>query len=479
MVFSSLFFLFYFLPIVLVSYCVIPVRLRNLYLLLASLFFYAWGEGLYVLLMLFVTIVNYFFGMSFANKTATTRRRLLTLGIGIDLIPLLFYKYSAFFLENLGVLLKADYVLSLIPKDGIHLPLGISFFTFQAISYLIDTYKGSTPCQKNPINLGLYIAVFPQLIAGPIVRYHDISKEIETRRVTLDGFSLGVERFIVGLAKKVLLANPLGLMADAVFKMPANELSTAAVWLGAISYTLQIYYDFSGYSDMAIGLGRMFGFTFLENFNFPYISQSIQEFWRRWHISLSNWFRDYLYIPLGGNRKGPARTVVNLFLVFFLCGFWHGASWTFIFWGLFHGFFLALERGWWGQVLRRTPQFIRHVYVLLVVIVGWIFFRADTFGQGMDLVAILFGGQQMDLLPYNVFSRLNPLFYLTLSCAVICMAPTLQFLTDKVRKYQMAIPSQAAMIQPLIRLSGLSAIFTLSLASLASGVYNPFIYFRF
>ena len=479
MVFSSLFFLFYFLPIVLFSYAIIPARLRNFHLLLASLFFYAWGEGLYVLLMLLVTVLNYFIGMSFTGKTADTRRKLLILGIVFNLTPLLFYKYSIFFLENLGALLNTDFLLSVIPQNGLHLPLGISFFTFHSLSYLVDTFKGTTPCQRNPINLALYISVFPQLIAGPIIRYHDVSKQLDERRVTLEGFSLGVERFIIGLAKKVLLANSLGQMADAVFKVPANELSTAAVWLGAISYTLQIYYDFSGYSDMAIGLARMFGFTFLENFNFPYISQSIQEFWRRWHISLSNWFRDYLYIPLGGNRKGPVRTVINLFLVFFLCGFWHGASWTFIFWGLFHGFFLALERGWWGQVLRRTPQLIRHVYVLLVVIVGWIFFRADTFHQGVELLTILFGNQQTTLLPYNVFSRLNPLFYLTLGCAVVCMAPTLQLLTDKVQRYRIGVFSQATMFQPLIRLSGLLAIFTLSLASLASGVYNPFIYFRF
>ncbi len=479
MVFSSLFFLFCFLPIVLVSYFVFPTRVRNLYLLLASLFFYAWGEGLYVLLMLFVIVVNYLFGLSFTGKSATARTRLLFAGVAIDLTPLLFYKYSGFLLENLGTLLHADSILALIPKDGIHLPLGISFFTFQAISYLIDTYKGSTPCQRSPINLGLYIAVFPQLIAGPIVRYHDISRQIDERRVTIDDFSIGVERFIIGLAKKVLLANTLGQMADTVFKIPATDLSTAAVWIGAISYTLQIYYDFSGYSDMAIGLGRMFGFTFLENFNYPYASQSIQEFWRKWHISLSNWFRDYLYIPLGGNRKGPARTVLNLFLVFFLCGFWHGANWTFIVWGLFHGMFLTLERGPWGRLLRRTPLVLRHCYVIMVVIVGWIFFRADTFAQGVDLLAILLGNQAGAPLPYAVFMRLNVLFYLTLGCAVFFMAPTLSLFSARIKKFQTGPQRLIAGIRSLTRLFGLSAIFTLSLASLASGVYNPFIYFRF
>lgn len=479
MVFSSLFFLFYYLPVVLVSYFLIPAKLRNLYLLLASLFFYTWGEGLYVLLMLFVIIVNYILGMTFADRAANARRRLLILGIGINLIPLLFYKYSGFFLENLGALFGSGTVGSLVAKQAIHLPLGISFFTFHALSYLVDTYKGATPAQKNPINLGLYITVFPQLIAGPIVRYHDIAGQLDKRRVSLDDFSIGVERFIVGLAKKVLLANPLGQMADIVFKMPTAELSTLAVWIGAVSYMLQIYYDFSGYSDMAIGLGRMFGFTFLENFNYPYISRSIQEFWRRWHISLSNWFRDYLYIPLGGNKKGPRRTIINLFIVFFLCGLWHGATWNFVFWGLFHGFFLAVERGRWGEILTRAPRLIRHLYVLLVVLVGWIFFRADTFTQGLDVATILFGGQETTLLPLAVLIRLDPLFYLTLGCAIVFMAPTIPFLYKRAQRSELCVHLMTFKIQHPVRLLCLCSIFTLSIASLASGVYNPFIYFRF
>jgi alginate O-acetyltransferase complex protein AlgI len=479
MVFSSLFFLFYFLPVILVSYFATPAKLRNLHLLLASLFFYAWGEGLYILLMLFVITVNYIIGMSFDKSAAATRRRLLIFGIGVNLIPLLFYKYSGFFLENLGIPLKAVAITSLVPENGIHLPLGISFFTFQAMSYLIDTYRGTTASQKNPINLALYITVFPQLIAGPIVRYHDISRQINKRRVSLDDFSLGVERFIVGLAKKVLLANPLGQMADIVFKLPSSELSTAAVWIGAVSYALQIYYDFSGYSDMAIGLGRMFGFTFLENFDFPYISKSIQEFWRRWHISLSNWFRDYLYIPLGGNRKGPRRTIINLFIVFFLCGLWHGASWNFVFWGLFHGFFLAIERGRWGNVLARTPEIIRHAYVLLVVLVGWIFFRAETFSQATEFVGILFGLQETTLLSYAVLMRLDSLFLLTFCFAVFFMAPSVPFLYKKAQRSEHGVLLQIVKTHHLVRLFCLCSIFTLSVASLASGVYNPFIYFRF
>jgi alginate O-acetyltransferase complex protein AlgI len=472
MVFSSLFFLFYFLPVILVSYFATPAKLRNLHLLLASLFFYAWGEGLYILLMLFVITVNYIIGMSFDKSAADTRRRLLIFGIGVNLIPLLFYKYSGFFLESLGI-------TSLVPENGIHLPLGISFFTFQAMSYLIDTYRGTTTSQKNPINLALYITVFPQLIAGPIVRYHDISKQIHKRRVSLDDFTPGVERFIVGLAKKVLLANPLGQMADIIFKLPSTELSTAAVWIGAVSYALQIYYDFSGYSDMAIGLGRMFGFTFLENFDFPYISKSIQEFWRRWHISLSNWFRDYLYIPLGGNRKGPRRTIINLFIVFFLCGLWHGASWNFVFWGLFHGFFLALERGRWGAILARTPSIFRHAYVLLVVLVGWIFFRADTFSQALEMTGTLFGLQETTHLSYTVLMRLDSLFCLTIFCAIFFMAPIVPFLYKKAQRSERGVLFQIGKIQPLVHLFCLCSIFTLAIASLASGVYNPFIYFRF
>lgn len=477
MVFSSLFFLFSFFPVVLFSYFVTPKRLRNVHLLLTSLFFYAWGEGGYVLLMLLVVLVNYCIGIAFDRREAGGRRLLLFFGIIINLLPLLYYKYSGFVLENLGPL--AGTGPSAPGTNALHLPLGISFFTFQALSYLVDTYRGTTPPQKNFINLGLYIALFPQLIAGPIVRYHDIARQICNRKVTLEGFCSGVERFIIGLGKKVLLANTLGLMADTVFKWPPSELPTFAVWLGAISYALQIYYDFSGYSDMAIGLGRMFGFTFLENFNFPYISRSIQEFWRRWHISLSSWFRDYLYIPLGGNRKGSWRTTLNLLVVFFLCGLWHGANWTFVVWGLFHGFFLVLERGRWGKIIRRAPAPAGHAYVLLVVLVGWIFFRADTLDQGLELLAVLAGGQQTSVVPYTVLLRLDALFFATLGCSLLFMAPSLTYIRHYLQPLVPAAFWQESRIWPPVKFFCLCSLFTLAAASLATGAYNPFIYFRF
>ncbi|MGW8192898.1 MAG: MBOAT family O-acyltransferase [Desulforhopalus sp.] len=477
MVFSSLFFLFFFLPLVLFSYFITPKRLRNLHLLLASLFFYAWGEGLYVLLMLFVVVANYFLGKAFQSGEARFRRPLLFLGIAFNLLPLIYFKYTGFFLDSFGA--PAGLASFFSATGAIHLPLGISFFTFQALSYLIDTYRKTTPPQQNFINLGLYIALFPQLIAGPIVRYHDIARQLCSRKVTLEGFCLGIERFIIGLAKKVLLANTLGLMADSVFSCPPSSLPTFAVWIGAISYTLQIYYDFSGYSDMAIGLGRMFGFTFLENFNFPYISRSIQEFWRRWHISLSNWFRDYLYIPLGGNRKGSWRTIGNLYLVFFLCGLWHGASWNFVVWGLFHGCFLVLERGRWGSILGRAPVFIGHAYVLMVVLVGWIFFRADTLSQAVELLAVLVGGQQTSLMPYAVLLRLDALYCVTLGCSLFFMVPPPAWLREKVQSIVPAVSGRITTLWPSLKFFCLCLLFTLSAASLATGVYNPFIYFRF
>lgn len=468
MVFSSLFFLFYFLPVVLAGYFVFPKRLRNLYLLLASLYFYAWGEGLYVLLMLFVVLINYGVGILLDRVQQNQRKKLLALGIGIDLLPLLYYKYGAFLSANLGLDLQTS----------IHLPIGISFFTFQALSYLVDTYKKTTAAQKNIIDLGLYIALFPQLIAGPIVRYHDISKQLHARNVSWLNFNYGVERFIKGLAKKVLLANPLGLMADIAFNTPETELSALGAWIGAVCYTLQIFYDFSGYSDMAIGLGRMFGFTFLENFNAPYISKSIQEFWRRWHISLSNWFRDYLYIPLGGNRRSSKRTIFNLFTVFFLCGLWHGASWNFVVWGLFHGTFLAMERGPWGQLLKNQVSVIRHAYVLLVVIVGWVFFRAETLTDALQYLANMAGSHGGVAIHFSMVYKLDVLFLITFAAAVICLFPLYgnRDVDEQSLLESITVRETGAAI---IKLIWLVVLLVLSISALATDTYNPFIYFRF
>lgn len=475
MVFSSIFFLLGYLPIVLMFYCVLPAKMKNIFLLLASLVFYAWGEGLYVLLMLFVIGTNYLCAQAF-EYTGSKRKTILVVGILFNLCPLIFYKYSPFLLGNV---IPVAHKLGLFPDfsvPSLHLPLGISFFTFQAMSYLIDVYRKTCPAQKNPIDLGLYIALFPQLIAGPIVRYHDIAKQIRHRRVSVNSFGDGVERFILGLGKKVLLANPLGNMADIIFTLSHGDMTTASAWIGIICYSLQIYYDFSGYSDMAIGLGKMFGFTFLENFNYPYIARSIQDFWRRWHISLSNWFRDYLYIPLGGNRKGSKRTIINLFIVFLLCGFWHGASWNFIIWGLFHGSFLGLERTGFGHFLKKIPRITQHAYTLLIVMTGWVFFRAETMPKALDYLEILAGASPAETMHYSLIYHLDAYFWLTLGLAVTFMLPVYPLFRSYFGKLQTQLMQHAG---SCIRVSGLWFILVLAISSLATGVYNPFIYFRF
>lgn len=479
MVFSSIYFLFYFLPIVIILYFSIPHKTRNLFLLLVSLFFYAWEEGVYLLLMISVVLVNYCIGLAFQKWSGKTRKMFLSVGVVLNLIPLFFYKYSEFFITNTSHFLGSISLPQMYSGFSPILPLGISFFTFQAMSYLIDTYKRTTPVQTNPINLGLYIALFPQLIAGPIVRYHDISKQIKKRTITFVDFSYGVERFIFGLGKKVLIANPLGQMADIIFALPADQLSTATAWLGAVCYMLQIYYDFSGYSDMAIGLGRMFGFTFLENFNYPYISRSIQEFWQRWHISLSNWFRDYLYIPLGGNRKGGNRTIFNLFVVFLLCGLWHGASWNFVLWGLFHGTFLAFERGNFGTLLRQRPIIIRHAYTLFVVMIGWVLFRTETLPQAKQFLAAIFGNSDASTISYEVVLHFDALFITTILCALFFMCPIFPYIKNWMKKKENTSFLTSDTLMQTVKIPALSFIFLLAASALATGVYNPFIYFRF
>ncbi|MGB5708663.1 MAG: MBOAT family O-acyltransferase, partial [Arenicellales bacterium] len=343
MVFSSVLFLFLFLPVVLLLYWVIPNKWRNSFLLIVSLTFYAWGEGLFVGIMLLSIAMNYVFGLAIERGNARAGRLWVGIAVMANLALLGVFKYANFLVENINTLFSSTGI-QLITIDQIHLPIGISFFTFQAMSYVIEVHRRVMPAQTNLLNLGLYIALFPQLIAGPIVRYHDIAAQLKTRFVNAGQVAYGIERFVIGLGKKVLIANPMGAVADEIFALPPDSITATVAWTAVACYSLQIYFDFSGYSDMAIGLGRMFGFKFLENFNYPYISQSIQEFWRRWHISLSNWFRDFLYLPLGGNRRGPGRTYFNLLIVFLLCGLWHGASWNFVVWGLLHGSFLVLER---------------------------------------------------------------------------------------------------------------------------------------
>lgn len=483
MVFSSITFLFFFLPAVLILYLLAGKKGRNVLLLLASLVFYAWGEGVYLLLMLASISLNYSCGRAIhALKDTLYSRLFCILAVVLNLLILGFFKYANFLATNLNMLF-GSFDLPSIDIEPIRLPIGISFFTFQALSYIIDVYREKVPPQKNLINLGLYIALFPQLIAGPIVRYHDIAKEIAHRQVTLDGMATGVQRFLFGLSKKVLLANPLAMLADTIFTLPESELTTPVAWLGAACYTLQIYFDFSGYSDMAIGLGRMFGFHFLENFNYPYISKSIQEFWRRWHISLSTWFRDYLYIPLGGSRRGSFRTYLNLLIVFSLCGFWHGANWTFGIWGLYHGLFLIIERTPLGRLQRRMWSPLQIIYTLIIIMIGWVFFRCETLSAAIHYIAVMFGDttNQVNAAPISSYLDSKIRFEL---CAAILLAMPLYPAILKLKKillnHTMGPPQ--IILESSFQLSKLTICITLmyfSFISLAAGVYNPFIYFRF
>ena len=482
MVFSSIVFLFLCLPIVLSVNLVLPRALSNTWLLLASLFFYAWGEPLYVWVMLGVIGLNFVFGhLVGPHAPARWRGWGLALGITADLCILAAFKYANFIVDNLNVLLEAVHVqpIALAP---VHLPIGISFFTFHCMSYVIDVYRGTARLQKNPLDLGLYISLFPQLIAGPIIRYEDVAEQLHDRHVNMHAYSYGVRRFILGLAKKVLIANTVAVPADQIFGMPTDQLTPGLAWLGIVCYTLQIYFDFSGYSDMAIGVGHMIGFRFKENFRWPYVSQSIREFWRRWHISLSSWFRDYLYIPLGGNRYGNFRTGFNLVLVFFLCGLWHGASWTFIAWGLYHGAFLVLERTRFGTWMDDAPRPLRHAYVLLTVMVGWVFFRADTFTQAwhyLQAMAGLIHGVPM-LRPLEAYYRSD--LIIALAIGLIGCAPTYITLEKWIEALRARGGAVAIARDNALAVAGFAAyliVFFLCAVQLSSGALNPFIYFRF
>ncbi|OEU57968.1 MAG: alginate O-acetyltransferase [Desulfobulbaceae bacterium S3730MH12] len=484
MVFSSIFFLFFFLPATLILYFSVGPKLRNLVLLLASLLFYAWGEVGYVMLMLFSISINWIFGLLINDSKSTPKRckLFLTLGIILNLLPLAFFKYGNFLLDNLSYF-DSGIIAGMLGDGQIHLPIGISFFTFQAISYIVDVYRNTADVQKQPINLALYISLFPQLIAGPIVRYHDVARQIVRRTVSLVDFQYGVQRFVLGLGKKVLIANNIGAVADHIYSLPVETLPAGLLWLGMLTYTLQIYYDFSAYSDMAIGLGRMFGFHFLENFNYPYSSRSIQEFWRRWHISLSSWFKDYLYIPLGGNRKRTGRTYFNLLTVFFLCGLWHGASWTFVLWGLFHGLFLVLERGAFGKVIGRLPGIVQHAYTILVVMIGWVFFRAESLEQALVYLKSLANFSASPYLDAKLFATMNAEFYIALFVGIIFSYPIVPRLFSHYSyRLEQAKVSTRLLIGSLTTagtIVWISFIIIYSSAQLMSGSHNPFLYFRF
>ena len=484
MVFSSPIFLFGFLPVILALYYFSPWKMKNAILFAGSLFFYAWGEAFYVLVMIVSIFSNHAFGIRIGRLSSDLitehrkRKLLLAFGITVNLLLLGWFKYANFLVENINIAFNWIDISPVIIKE-IHLPLGISFFTFQAISYLVDVYRNETPAQASRYKLGMYISLFPQLIAGPIIRYHDVAGQITKRAHSIELFSSGVQRFIFGLSKKMLIANPLGAVADDVFALSASDLSSPLAWLGITCYALQIYFDFSGYSDMAIGLGRMFGFRFLENFNYPYISQSIQEFWRRWHISLSTWFRDYVYFPLGGNRISPMRTYQNLIIVFLLCGFWHGASWNFLVWGMIHGTFLILEKAWLAHYISRSWRFLRHLYTLFVVTIAWVFFRADTLPDSIDYLTALFGLSSNTAHVYTVSYMMTNEAAIALLFGILFSAPVYQYIKRVLSVSTQNNPSIVSPLVMLVKAASVSVLLSLSLSSVAISTYNPFIYFRF
>lgn len=464
MVFSSLTFLCIFLPVVLALYYLLPtLRIRNILLIAVSLLFYAYGEPVYVLLMIASIIINYIFGRLLGTENKKKRQWILAIAVVINIGLLVVFKYLDMMVQTVNQLSGSE-----IPLVGLALPIGISFFTFQALSYVIDVYRREVEPQKNLWNVMLYISFFPQLIAGPIVKYHDIQEQIDNRNTDVKEIAEGLRRFIIGLSKKVLISNTMAVTADALFAAGAGELNILSAWIAAIAYMLQIYFDFSGYSDMAIGMGHMFGFRFLENFRYPYISANIQEFWRRWHISLSTWFKEYLYIPLGGNRKGKARTCLNKMIVFFSTGLWHGANWTFVLWGLWHGVFLLFE-----QVcpVKKLPKVLAHIYALLVVCVGFVMFRADTFGQGMFMIGTMFGGWEFSSVQMAiVWEQLTPIFLVTLVVAVFGSAPLIPkaaeacLVRENLRKPATYFSYMASFV-----------LLILCMLSLSSGTYNLFI----
>ncbi len=450
---------------------------------MASIVFYAWGGVSYTLILIISILINYFTGRLIDAYRNNNRSRIfLTVGIIINLGFLGVFKYGNFVVENLNLLFQSTSLKLSIPDPGILLPIGISFYTFQALSYLIDVYKGRTPVQKKFVDLALYISLFPQLIAGPIVRYNDIAGQLVARKNNLSSFSSGVERFVLGLAKKVLIANQFALLADTAFNTAPGELSTFVAWAGIIAYSFQIYFDFSGYSDMAIGLGRMFGFQFLENFNFPYIARSIREFWRRWHISLSNWFRDYLYIPLGGNRKSNKRTYINLFIVFFVTGIWHGASWSFVAWGLLHGLFMVIEKLGFDKLLNKLWKPIQHIYTLFIVMMAWVLFRADDFTHAWNYFKSMFTYTDVYVNIDILHIFLNREVYIVLVIAIISSTRLWVVLFDYIKeisaKYK-RFKLLAGIVWPVFVLSFVVAVMILATNYLVANSYNPFIYFRF
>ena len=467
MLFSSIIFLYYFLPITMIIYWIIPSKYKNIFCFLSSLFFYAWGEPVYVLVMLLSTFVNYIFGIMLNNKSEEKQRKKVLISSVIFNIGMLFlFKYTGFLLSNLYSLLNLN-----LSVPQIRLPLGISFFTFQALSYVIDVYRYDAKPQYSFTKIGLYISAYPQLIAGPIVRYNTIMDQIESREINIDKVSSGIFRFSIGLGKKVILANQFGILADRAFVSGISPSTSLGAWLGIIAYSFQIYYDFSGYSDMAIGLGRMLGFEYEENFNYPYISKSITDFWRRWHISLGKWFRDYLYIPLGGNKVSKSRHILNLFIVWTLTGFWHGSEWTFIAWGIYYFALLLIEK--YFVNLDKIPNAIRHISTLILILIGWVLFRAETFNDAWNYILAMFNLRLGNLDVVTNAVNLNDYWYLFI-IAVVGATPLLKTLAIKL------INKKEESIWIKVFQSTFVVVTLIWITMyLVNSTYNPFIYFRF
>ena len=465
MVFSSLTFLFAYLPAVLAVYFLVPSRFRNLVLLAVSLFFYGWGEPVYVLVMIFSILFNWVFGRLIGQYRDSSRdlaKKYLIICIILNLLLLGFFKYSDFLIANLNAL-----GISYLKPLHLGLPIGISFYTFQTMSYPIDIWRHDTDPQKSPVSFGAYVTMFPQLIAGPIVRYRDVAEMLDHRRENGDKFYEGVIRFMTGLSKKVLLANSAGLVFDTISSLSAAESSVLTAWIGIICYAFQIYFDFSGYSDMAIGLGKMFGFDFLENFNYPYTARSVTDFWRRWHMSLSGWFRDYVYIPLGGNRHGLKRQILNIMIVWLLTGFWHGASWNFVLWGVFYGIVLIIEKVFLLKVLKKTPSWLCRVYTMFIVLIAWVMFAFTDFSQMLNYLGMLFGRASCFANAYTLYFLRDNLMLLIV-CAAACTpiaSSRFNFLKD----------DAFAPAQPLLVL----LMLVICTAFIVDASYNPFLYFRF
>lgn len=470
MLFSSITFLFIFLPVTLALYFIVPHKFRNIIMLIASLIFYAWGEPVYIILMLLSILLNYICGLDIYHKEGDPQkaRRSLIFAVVCNLLLLGFFKYYGFVLDSLNAVLPVD-----IPYRELPLPIGISFYTFQALSYIIDVYRKEVRPQKNILYFAMYISMFPQLIAGPIVRYIDIEEQLKNRTVTMRKFGQGAEYFIIGLAKKVILANSVGQVFDQISGLQMGSFSVLTAWVGCVSFAFQIYFDFSGYSDMAVGLGKMFGFEFRRNFDYPYTSSSITEFWRRWHISLSTWFREYVYIPLGGNRCTQSRQIMNLLVVWMLTGLWHGSAWNFLFWGLYYGLLLVLEKFVWGKALERLPDVVRHIYSIVLVLIGWVFFFSPSLGYAVRYLSAMFGA----------------------GASAFIDKQALYFILTHWLLYAVAVLGSSAAGYSLIRrfvgvfddnrakktAAGMVYIgmFLISIAYLVTESFNPFLYFRF